>query len=121
MRALTKKRHTDHERISLHLLVHPANVERIKRYAASIEPDEGEEGAIPVEDFFHKHFAGQPEWAVALRGYRTRENLTQAQLAEATGIPQRHISEMENGKRPIGKERARALAKVLGADYRVFL
>jgi DNA-binding XRE family transcriptional regulator len=102
-------------------LVHPANVERIKRYAASIEPDEGEEGAIPVEDFFHKHFAGQPEWAVALRGYRTRENLTQAQLAEATGIPQRHISEMENGKRPIGKERARALAKVLGADYRVFL
>jgi DNA-binding XRE family transcriptional regulator len=65
--------------------------------------------AIPVEEFFQRHFAGQPEWAVALRGYRTRENLTQAQLAEATGIPQRHIAEMENGTRTIGRERARVL------------
>jgi transcriptional regulator with XRE-family HTH domain len=74
-----------------------------------------------IEEFLTKHFAGQPEWAVALRGYRTRENLTQAELAAATGIPQRHISEMENGKRAIGKERAKLLAKALRAEYRAFL
>ena len=28
-----------------------------------------------------------------------------------TGLPQRHISEMETGKRQIGKERAKKLAK----------
>lgn len=68
-----------------------------------------------------------PEYGVnplgsALRGARHREGLTQRQLAAVTGIPQRHISEMESGKRPIGKERARKLAEALHvADYRVFL
>ncbi|WP_305047307.1 helix-turn-helix transcriptional regulator [Geobacter sp. OR-1] len=42
-------------------------------------------------------------------------------MAELTSIPQRHISEMENGKRPIGKETAKKLAKALNTDYRVFL
>jgi len=44
-----------------------------------------------------------------------------AQVAKAAGIPRRHISEMENSKRPIGKQNARKLAEVLKVDYRVFL
>jgi ribosome-binding protein aMBF1 (putative translation factor) len=58
---------------------------------------------------------------VYLAGARNREGLTQRELADRSGIPQRHISEMENGKRTIGKKNARVLAKVLNADYRVFL
>jgi plasmid maintenance system antidote protein VapI len=38
-----------------------------------------------------------------------------------TGLHPRHISEMENDKRPIGKVRAKRLAKALNADYRMFL
>ncbi len=57
----------------------------------------------------------------ALAGMRYREGITQVQLSEKTGIPQRHLSEMENGKRPIGKAKARILAKALNTDYRVFL
>ncbi len=57
----------------------------------------------------------------ALRGYRYREDITQEQLAIKTGIPQRHISEMENNKRPIGKKSAKVFAEVLKADYRMFL
>ena len=56
-----------------------------------------------------------------LAGARHKESLTQRQLAELCGIPQRHISEMENGKRPIGKENAKKLGKALHTDYRVFL
>ena len=56
-----------------------------------------------------------------LAGARHREGLTQRQLAEKSGIPQRHISEMETGKRSIGKENARRLATALAADYRAFL
>ena len=56
-----------------------------------------------------------------LVGARCKEGLTQVELSGMTGIPQRHISEMENGKRGIGKERARILAKALKVDYRVFL
>lgn len=57
----------------------------------------------------------------ALAGARYREGLTQIQLAELTGIPQRHISEMENGKRVIGKEMAKRLANALNASYKLFL
>ena len=58
---------------------------------------------------------------VYLAGARHREGLTQHQLAERCGLPQRHISEMENGKRPIGKESAKRLAAALHVDYRLFL
>jgi len=58
---------------------------------------------------------------VFLAGARYREGFTQRELADKSGIPQRHISEMENGKRPIGKKTAKALARVLNADYRAFL
>jgi DNA-binding XRE family transcriptional regulator len=57
----------------------------------------------------------------ALSGARSREGLTQTQLAELTGIPQRHISEMENGKRTIGKEMAKRLGKALNIGYKTFL
>jgi ribosome-binding protein aMBF1 (putative translation factor) len=47
--------------------------------------------------------------------------LTQMALSQKTGIPQRHLSEMEHGKRAIGKKRAKVLAQVLKTDYRFFL
>ena len=56
-----------------------------------------------------------------IQGLRYRDELTQVELAEKTGISRRHISEMENGKRPIGKKNAKVLAKTLRTDYRVFL
>jgi hypothetical protein len=56
-----------------------------------------------------------------LRGARVREGLTQRELSRLIGVPQRHLSEMENGKRPIGKEMAKRLAQALKVGYRVFL
>lgn len=58
---------------------------------------------------------------VLLSGARYRECLTPAQLAELTGVPRRHISAMEHGRRPIGKAFARKLAAALGVDPRRFL
>lgn len=58
---------------------------------------------------------------ISLRSARRREGISQERLSELTDIPQRHISEMENGKRPIGKETAKRLAKVLNTTYKVFL
>ena len=56
-----------------------------------------------------------------VKGGRVKEGLTQAGLAALVGIPQRHVSEMEHGKRPIGKEMAKRLGKALGVSYKVFL
>lgn len=58
---------------------------------------------------------------VCLAAARDREEMTQVRLSELTGIPQRHISEMENGKRVIGKKTGKLLGKALRVDYRVFL
>jgi len=58
---------------------------------------------------------------IVLAGSRIKEGITQKQLSELTGIPQRHISEMENGNRSIGIKRAKILGKALNVGYRVFL
>lgn len=56
-----------------------------------------------------------------LRLYRQRAELTQAELADKTGIRQHHLSEMEHNKRPLGKANAKKLADILGCDYRKLL
>ena len=75
-----------------------------------------EAGSVPWEEVY-PDFNG----SVALRGARKREALTQKELARLVGVSQTHISEMEHGKRPIGKEMAKRLAKALKVNYRVFL
>jgi len=42
--------------------------------------------------------------AGSLSGSSVKEGITQKELSELTGIPQNHISEMENGRRQIGKK-----------------
>ncbi len=54
----------------------------------------------------------------ALRSYRLRQDLTQGELAHASGIPQANISALENGRRALGLMTAKKLASVLGCDYR---
>lgn len=62
---------------------------------------------------------GEP--ALALRGARLKEELSQSELASRLKIPQYNLSKMENGTRPIGKKMARKLSKILKIDYRIFL
>ncbi|MDM8536062.1 helix-turn-helix transcriptional regulator [Desulfobacterales bacterium HSG17] len=57
----------------------------------------------------------------AIKGLRYREGLTQEQLARKINVKRHHISEMENGKRAIGKEMAKRLSNALETDYKVFL
>lgn len=56
-----------------------------------------------------------------LAGARFKEGMTQTQLAQMTGIPRRHISEMENNRRGIGRQNARKLAAALNIDPRLLL
>ena len=78
--------------------------------------EEDDDGVYSIGEVFPEFHIGH-----ALRGLRSREGLTQKQLAEIIGAKPSNISEMENGKRPIGKEMAKRLAKALRTDYKVFL
>ena len=117
----TKKRHTEPETVPLCFMVHPANIEKIRAFVAKVEPEAEATSPVSADEFFVRNFPGKSRAVVHLKGLRTREGLTQIQLAELAGIPQRHISEMENGKRSIGKETALKLAAALNADVRLFL
>jgi DNA-binding XRE family transcriptional regulator len=77
-------------------------------------------GAIP-EDAEELETIEEIPAGEALKGFRMHNGWTQVELARMTGISQRHISQMENGKLAIGKARAKRFAAVFDADYRVFL
>ncbi len=76
--------------------------------------------SIPWRKLFPE-FDEKSSPSIALRGARRKENLTQKELSHLSGIPQGHISEMENGRRTIGKESAKRLGKALNISYKVFL
>ena len=76
---------------------------------------EGEE-IVSAEEVFPD---GCP--AMALRGLRGREDLTQAELAARLGVSQNAISEMESGKRPISTKMAKRLGEEFNLPYKVFL
>ncbi|MDY0276149.1 MAG: helix-turn-helix domain-containing protein [Desulfomicrobium sp.] len=117
MQALTKKHHTD--KIDVARFTGPfEKIVKIRQFADSLGLSDTED-TVDYRNAFPE-FAGK-ESQIAVKAYRLREALTQEQLAGLTGIPRRHLSDMENGRRPIGKENAQKLAKVLNTDYRMFL
>ncbi len=75
--------------------------------------------SVAWEDAFPEFKDNSP--GVVLAGTRYKEGLTQRQVSDLTGIPQRHISEVENGKRTIGRKNARLLGDVLKIDYRALM
>ena len=59
--------------------------------------------------------------AMALRGLRVKEDITQQELAERLGITQAMVSDMESGKSPISVKMAKRIAEAYRVPYKVFL
>jgi transcriptional regulator with XRE-family HTH domain len=56
-----------------------------------------------------------------IRILREKNELTQSELAERTGLTQSTISNLENGRTQLGAERAKALARALRVHPAVLL
>jgi len=112
----TKKRHIE----SVRFYGTPQSISQLRKYASAAGVVEVSADSIPAEEV-SPELLTNPH-GTYLKGIRYREDLTQVQLSELTEIPRRHISEMESGRRPIGKETAKKLAAALNvSDYRMFL
>ena len=124
MRALTKKHPTENQ-VEVRFRGTPANLMKLRRMAQALKVKDVTEWELEEKEYYSiEELSPETTWnrgGISIRGGRGKEGLTQKQLAELTGIAQHHISEMENGKRPIGKETAKKLAAALNVDYRVFL
>lgn len=75
-----------------------------------------EKDSYSIEEVFGAILPGE-----VLQGYRFRDELTQKQVAEAVGIKQLHISEMERNLRKISKKMATKLAVLFKTKPEVFL
>ena len=80
-----------------------------------------EEETVPWRAAFGDLIEKHSKPGLMVRGFRKKADLTQVELAKKMGIEQNSISQMEHGKRTIGKEMAKRFAKVFKVDYRVFL
>ena len=76
---------------------------------------------ISWREVFRKGIAVCTEAGLMLKGARAKSHLTQRELAEKIGVKTHHISEMEHGKRSIGKSMAHRFARIFKVDYRLFL
>jgi ribosome-binding protein aMBF1 (putative translation factor) len=124
MPELTKKRPTE-DQVEIRFRGTRAEVVKLRRMARDLTVTDVTEWNWEEKELYDlEEVSPELAWnsgGISIRGGRGKEGLTQKQLSALTGIAQHHISEMENGKRPIGKETAKKLAKVLNIDYRVFL
>lgn len=57
----------------------------------------------------------------SIKAYLHSRRWTQTDLSKKTKIPQGHISDIINGKRPIGLTRAKKLGEAFGVDFKKFL
>ena len=59
--------------------------------------------------------------AMALKGARAREDITQKELAKKLNIDQKLISKIKNGQSRINAILAKKIGNMFNIDYRVFL
>ena len=102
--------------MSAHTRKHPI---KEASYITSRQTDE--EKSVSWREAFQEGIEQFSEIGLMLKGGRHKAGLTQKALADQIGVKPHHISEMEHGKRPIGKNMAHRLAIILGIDYRIFL
>jgi DNA-binding XRE family transcriptional regulator len=97
-------------------------LEGIKLFPVAGRKDADEGPTLPWREAFSDVIAKHGgEVAAMVRAYRDAKGITQQQLADVVGLRKSNISEIERGKRPIGKGLARKLGLALDADYRMFL
>lgn len=79
------------------------------------------EEAVDWRAVFAKDLENLSESALALKGARAKEGLTQAKLAKLLETSQPNVAQMEQGKREITKPMAKKLASIFNVGYKVFL
>ncbi len=99
---------------------HTSRSRSVKK-ASSYRPAKKRRKSIPWREVAKENIKKYTETGLALRGARLRAEMTQQELADAVGAQPYHISEMEHGKRSIGKDMAQRVAKILDMNYRMFL
>lgn len=130
MSAHMKKHHTEEKNVQVIIIrsdvlkrftVSQAEAGRLSDFLKTLRRTSPQEELVPAEEVFKDLHEKYGRVGSMVRGYRARDGFTQKELAKKLQIHQVHISQIENGKRTVGKALAKKLAKVFHSDYRLFL
>lgn len=114
----TKKPHTEHKNamIDLH---HGSTIYKIPEKIA--EKYRISERTISADIVFAALDNKYSKPGALLQGIRAREGLTQTEMATILEVTQSDISQMEKGKRKIGRIIAKRIEEEFDVDYKSFL
>ena len=73
------------------------------------------------ENVFRDIFDNLPKGAINLKASRVKENMSQKELSEKSGIPLTLISKHENGHRIISEDLAKKLVKIFKTNHKIYL
>jgi len=102
----------------IEISIHGENVDELidwirKKYDLTILSSEPEDELVPIESTDYWKEMEKNRVGNRLGAARLKAGLTQAQLAEKTGIRQNMISDYENGRRRYSDSMARRLSQTL--------
>ena len=84
--------------------------------------DEDDEYVNIIETDWYKKIKAEKTPGDSMKIYRKIHKITQEKLGEMLGgIPKQHISNMENGIRPISKNTAKKLAEIFNVSVERFI
>ncbi|HLB41380.1 MAG TPA: helix-turn-helix transcriptional regulator [Gammaproteobacteria bacterium] len=91
------------------------------KYVVDEDKKKRKKPLVSIKTIFEKLEKKYTRAGVLLKGLRLREGLSQVAFAKKINITQANLSNMENGRRSIGKVVAKRIEKVFGTNYRYFL
>ncbi len=92
-----------------------------KYIVENVKPKKLTKSSLPIKAIFDKLDEKFTKAGALLKGLRLREGLSQIEFAKKINVTQANLSNMENGRRSIGKIIAKRIEKVFGTNYRYFL
>ena len=96
-------------------------VKALRKLYGSVQVTNDDETVDITSTAWWKKMQAKSHTGTVLWTYRDNAGLTLERLSKLSGIAKSHLSDMENGKRPIGQRTAKKLADALNVDYRMFL
>ena len=128
MSGRTRKLHTNnlieviiHDEADMKFAIPRSEAPKILKMLKPFQVDEDDNELVSADKVFADLDKKYGKVGVTIRGLRHRDGMTQVELAKKLDIKQSHVSQMEHGKRVIGKKMAQKLAKIFNTNYRLFL
>jgi DNA-binding XRE family transcriptional regulator len=97
--------------------------EQFSKFIEAVDSDENTDDELVdiTSTNWYKKISSEMKPKDYLKTYRKVHNFTQSQLSEKIGVSVQYLSDMENGKRAISRQKAKMLAGIFGCNPGVFI